>query len=232
MKYRHITTIEGEQIIKSYTSGMGITKISQMLDKHRMVIRSFLKRNKVTFRRGKKYTQEKIEKLFQDVGYKLISKFITVAHKVKYACDNGHIHEMSVRSFLAGNRCGKCAKEHHKKHIKKHIRYHTRIAERNKYKNNIWRKKIFKRDKYTCQKCYKKGSYLNAHHLNGYHWDKLHRYDIDNGITLCYDCHTRFHNIYHNKNNTIIQYNQWNNKHKNKNKKLIKIAHRHLLIIN
>ena len=55
---------------------------------------------------------------------------------------------------------------------------------------------IYKRDYWTCQCCGYKGKNLNAHHLNGYDWDIEHRTDINNGITLCEDCHKLFHHIY------------------------------------
>jgi len=56
-----------------------------------------------------------------------------------------------------------------------------------KYK--IWRMKVFIRDNYTCQVCKKVGGYLEAHHIKSWaKYPKL-RYKIDNGITLCKECH-------------------------------------------
>lgn len=70
-----------------------------------------------------------------------------------------------------------------------------------------WRKEVYKRDKFTCQCCGdNKGGNLNAHHLNGYNFDKEHRTDINNGITLCKTCHKRFHEIYGYGNNTKEQF--------------------------
>ena len=55
---------------------------------------------------------------------------------------------------------------------------------------NEWRKQVYERDNYTCQCCKnKQKNNLNAHHLNGYNWDKEHRLDIGNGITLCEEFH-------------------------------------------
>lgn len=65
-----------------------------------------------------------------------------------------------------------------------------------------WRQKVYERDNYTCICCgYDKGNKLNAHHLNGYNWDKEHRTDVNNGVTLCKDCHNLFHDIYGYGNN-------------------------------
>lgn len=47
---------------------------------------------------------------------------------------------------------------------------------------------------------------LTAHHLDGYSWCKEKRLDINNGITLCKECHEDFHIIYGTKNNTKEQF--------------------------
>jgi len=72
-------------------------------------------------------------------------------------------------------------------------------------KNVYWRKAVFERDNFTCQKCKIKGGKLVAHHiLNFSKYLKL-RYKINNGITLCFFCHKEFHKIYKNINNTRKQ---------------------------
>lgn len=58
---------------------------------------------------------------------------------------------------------------------------------------NEWRIKVFERDNYTCDICKIKGCRLNAHHLNCHKHYKDLRYDINNGITLCKNCHKEFH---------------------------------------
>lgn len=72
-----------------------------------------------------------------------------------------------------------------------------------------WRKQVFERDGFTCQCCGKKGHKLNAHHLDGWNWAKDKRYDINNGITLCKECHLSFHNEYGAKDNTKEQYKEF-----------------------
>ena len=76
-----------------------------------------------------------------------------------------------------------------------------------------WVYNVYKRDDYTCQCCGKRGGDLVAHHLNSYNWDKEHRIDVNNGITLCEQCHRDFHIKYGMGNNTKEQYIEFiNNK--------------------
>jgi endogenous inhibitor of DNA gyrase (YacG/DUF329 family) len=87
-----------------------------------------------------------------------------------------------------------------------------RIVNRDCIEYTEWRNKVFERDNYTCQRCGKRQGDINAHHLNGYHWYKEGRTDVNNGVTLCSCCHKEFHEIYSNRNNTKEQYEEWTNK--------------------
>ena len=52
-----------------------------------------------------------------------------------------------------------------------------------------WRKKVFKRDNYTCIWCGGKGGELNADHIKPFSLYLKLRFDINNGRTLCTSCH-------------------------------------------
>ena len=58
-----------------------------------------------------------------------------------------------------------------------------------------WRRKVYARDKYTCQYpgCGAKKN-LHAHHIRKWAEYPLLRFDPNNGITLCYKCHKKVQN--------------------------------------
>lgn len=55
-----------------------------------------------------------------------------------------------------------------------------------------WRKRVFTRDNFTCVECGDKGR-LNAHHIVPWADSEELRFDINNGVTLCLECHTAKH---------------------------------------
>jgi len=52
-----------------------------------------------------------------------------------------------------------------------------------------WRRDIFSRDKYSCVKCGKSKCRIEADHIKMWTLYPELRYDINNGQTLCRDCH-------------------------------------------
>ena len=81
--------------------------------------------------------------------------------------------------------------EKHPNYKGNNIRFRGQKA--NQYEYKKWRKDVFTRDDYTCQKCGVKATRLNAHHIR--EWAKFpeERFNIDNGITLCEPCHANAH---------------------------------------
>ena len=64
---------------------------------------------------------------------------------------------------------------------------------RNSQQMSYWRSEVFKRDKYTCQKCFSIGGALNAHHIQHFATHPELRTKLSNGITLCVQCHREEH---------------------------------------
>lgn len=67
---------------------------------------------------------------------------------------------------------------------------------RNSLEYALWRNVVFDRDGYTCQECGVKNEKglgksvrLEVHHIESFVNNLKKRFDIDNGITLCKDCH-------------------------------------------
>ena len=88
----------------------------------------------------------------------------------------------------------------------------SRIRNSSKYFD--WRDDVFKRDNYTCQCCGQVGGKLNAHHKKNFAEYPELRFDVENGITLCFKCHSTkseigFHRLYGNRNNTEEQLNEY-----------------------
>jgi len=67
------------------------------------------------------------------------------------------------------------------------------VTERNAPEAREWRRQVFIRDDYTCQECGERGCTLNAHHIKHWAKHKKLRFNLNNGITLCYMCHRKKH---------------------------------------
>jgi len=78
----------------------------------------------------------------------------------------------------------------------KHWNWQGGISEQNRLLRNLieyklWREAIFKRDNYTCVWCNKKGCTLHADHIKPFALYLELRLAIDNGRTLCKECHLK-----------------------------------------
>lgn len=63
---------------------------------------------------------------------------------------------------------------------------------RNSREYRLWRVHVIRRDK-VCQICGNPNR-RHAHHLNSASYFPDERFDIENGVCLCYGCHMNFHN--------------------------------------
>jgi hypothetical protein len=67
--------------------------------------------------------------------------------------------------------------------------------ERHSARYRRWRKVVLTRDRHTCQKCGKgsRGVRLHVHHRQPFAIYPQLRYSVDNGVTLCVECHGDAH---------------------------------------
>ncbi len=63
------------------------------------------------------------------------------------------------------------------------------IRLRSSLEYKLWRDSVFKRDNYTCVWCHQLGGKLNADHIKPWAYFPELRFAIDNGRTLCVECH-------------------------------------------
>lgn len=135
-------------------------------------------------------------------------------NKVKFICDYcGSIGYVTPHRF---EKCDKhfCSKDckHNYQRGESHPRYNKELSDeerenRREYEEyHIFVAEVLKRDEYTCQISGQVGGRLEVHHLNGYHWFKEGRTDVNNGITLSHEVHKLFHSIYGKTNNTVEQF--------------------------
>ena len=137
-------------------------------------------------------------------------------------CDCGTRIEVITNSLTTGNTksCGCFKLEVLEKQVgENNPNYNPNLTDEERLKNRyrmsdgsfrVWANLIKDRDNYTCQICGKSPSgNLNAHHLNGWNAFPEQRFDLDNGVTLCNDCHKDFHSQYGYGDNTREQFDEY-----------------------
>ena len=66
---------------------------------------------------------------------------------------------------------------------------HRAIRTSSEYR--LWREAVFQRDDYSCQECNQRGGQLQADHIKPFSLFPELVFAIDNGRTLCVDCHKK-----------------------------------------
>jgi hypothetical protein len=169
----------------------------------------------------RKYNEENMKKIMEESNCKYISQNGTDSNTsyVKFICHCGRISEKGIRYFIKNKRCNDCSHESFVEKVSgensvnwnKDITKEEREELRDFPEYEKWRIDVFKRDNYTCKCCGIKGHKINAHHKDGYHWNKERRLDLSNGVTLCEECHKDFHKQCGIRNNTEEQFEEWIN---------------------
>ena len=153
-----------------------------------------------------------------NLGYTLISKKYENTHsKLILKCQkHGYFKISWSELYTQKHRCPLCSLENRSGN--NHYNWKGGLSSDNEmfrksleYKN--WRTEVFKRDNYTCQCCGVRGGKLNVHHKYNFADYPDLRFDMDNGVTLCENCHISkvdsFHHRYGTKNNTKEQFDEY-----------------------
>lgn len=140
-------------------------------------------------RKGKKHTKETIEKMRKSHKGAIVSKE----------------HREKLRKAMKGLRVGA-----------KHPMWkggitieHTKI--KNSFEYREWRRLVYERDRFTCLKCGVKAGKLIAHHIESFGDNPELRVEIENGATLCKNCHDNFHCTYGRGKNNRKQFEEFLN---------------------
>jgi hypothetical protein len=122
--------------------------------------------------RGRKHTQEHKEKIAEGIKgekHPMWDKKHTEIVRKKMSATHQGISQDEWNGFTSKER--------------------TRIMKSKDYV--LWRTAVFMRDDYTCQGCDTKGGSLQADHIKPYALFPELRLAIDNGRTLCVECHRK-----------------------------------------
>lgn len=166
---------------------------------HEMSLANFKKGKRCPACVGKtQWTLEIVRAVFRSHGCELIEEeYSGINAAMRYRCDCGNNSFTSLGNFLKGVRCKECG-------IKKlsganNYLYDPSLTDAHREKKrlfpeySVWRKQVLSRDNYTCNICGARGQRMHAHHLDSYARNPALRTDVDNGVTLCKECHDAFH---------------------------------------
>jgi len=147
-----------------------------------------------------KYSYPKHQRIKRDMKYKILRTKISLAKEKEFDTVK-EIREAAIKEFTE-----KLNKE--LRRIEKYgggivytfeiyaLNYDKSFKDETDKRNSQecieWRNEVFKRDNYTCVECGVKGN-INAHHIKEWHQYPELRFDLDNGITLCVECHVKKH---------------------------------------
>jgi HNH endonuclease len=156
-----------------------------------------------------------VEKAFNDSGVVLVeTDYLNSNTPMSFICPKHAAlgeQKQSYQGLKERGACKYCRIERRRK--EKKLKLPPRKAIQHLLKE--WRMAVFERDKFICQCCgWDKGGILQAHHIKNFSKHPHLRLDIDNGITLCENCHDphikgSFHNVYGVRNNTPEQLHEY-----------------------
>lgn len=134
------------------------------------------------------------------VSFRKITKRSEDTKKKISKANKNKIRSMETRIYLS------CLKQEIPLEQWTDFEYNKEDPKRSKYKSDKFCLQVYIKANYTCDLCGKYGGKFNAHHLNNWKQFINQRYDLDNIICLCINCHRSFHKKFGTRNNTKEQY--------------------------
>lgn len=175
--------------------------------KHTIETKDKMSINNGRFWKGKKLTEEHKRKLsLSKKGMPSSRKGVILSEEIREKISKATKGRKSPKYWLGK----KMSIEHRRKNSEAHkgeksylwrggkTSINTKIRKGMEYRE--WRMQVFGRDNFTCRNCDKRGCYLEAHHIKSFSKYPELIFNIDNGLTLCIDCHKLTIN-YKNKQN-------------------------------
>ena len=160
----------------------------------------------------KKFTLEQARELVIELGHiPLFDEYINndtplLVQCIKHGKFYITLSEVTKKlKYHNGNGCKKCRDEN-----QRILEYHDRQYIRKSYQYSHWRKEVLNFFNYICQKCGKVAKLgQHAHHIKNFASNSELRFDINNGIVLCEECHKLFHSLYGYNDNDRLQMNHF-----------------------
>ncbi|MGM0836046.1 MAG: HNH endonuclease [Bacillota bacterium] len=136
---------------------------------------------------------------------------------LRFICSCGNEGAKTFAAFRQNPECRKCSFSFMRG--ENNWRWDSNLSDQERESNKSrasfpeqkqWKLAVYKRDGFSCRSCgSSESNTLRAHHLDSYNWCTEKRTDVNNGVTLCEDCHVDFHGKYGYGDNTRGQYEEW-----------------------
>jgi len=143
----------------------------------------------------KKYTIDAVKQHIESFGYQLLStEYVNKEDKLDIVCPNQHMYRATYDNFKGGNRCPECNNISKRRTMLNGEEWEPRS--RNSIAGIAWAKAVKKRDGQICQACFYPSKEIHAHHIESFARNPELQTDLNNGVTLCVNCHYALHSQY------------------------------------
>ena len=152
--------------------------------------------------RALRKTKEEVEEIYKEWGFIYIDEdYKGVDYPHRCICVCGREDLKSISNLRKGKKCMKCWSEGNRG--ENNPMWNSELSDDERYRRrrffeyNEWVVSVHSKCDYTCFICEVRGApILHAHHIVPYSKDEGLRTDLENGVTLCKECHIKYHREY------------------------------------